>query len=166
MSFWNVNYTTVIDYVTPPSKRKSVFLSFVNALLSPLQTLNNALFNAYFADLQKRAKRTGQKIILEKTLNEVFVVPPSTPIFIDNNGDDIDPIYFYNDGESYPPIYFYNEGESYAPIYFYNEGELDLNGLFTVYVPFVTSATYPDVKISSEVNKYAPFGTKHKIINY
>jgi len=72
MSFYDVNYDLVVDRISPPYKRKNIFLAYLNALLSPLQSLHIGLFTTYRNDVLKRLQYNSQRLKLEQTLNEVF----------------------------------------------------------------------------------------------
>lgn len=142
------------DYA-PPNKRGEKSLAWYKSLLKPLQTINEYFYNIYFVDVKLRAKRNAQKIVLEKTLNEVFGT--GTSIFIDNTGDNLETIFFYNSFEGYPPIFFDDF------VYLYNILEYSKNRLFIVYVP---KNVLNLAQLKAEVEKYRVAGTIYEVIEY
>lgn len=161
-----IDFFLIASRLAPPNKRGSISLSWLYVFMTPMNTINNAFFGVYLVDVRKRAKRTGQKIVLESTLNEVFNPGNPRKITIDNSGDDLANSYFYNENEGYPAQYFYNENEGEQPFYFYNESEYDGLGDFVVFVPIEVLNTFSLAQISAEVDKYRPAGTQFSIITY
>lgn len=164
--------TYLIDFfllaarVAPVNKRGFIHLAWLNVFMSPLKTLNDALFRVFFVDVKTRAKRTGQKIILEKTLNSVFNPNGVSLITIDNSGDDIESLYLYNSNEGYEPGFFYNENENQLPVYLFEESEYIGITDFVVFVPLPVVVNFTDAQISAEVDKYRPIGTTFSIKHY
>ncbi|MCP4502067.1 MAG: hypothetical protein GY822_19085 [Deltaproteobacteria bacterium] len=148
------------------NKRKPIHQSWVNVFMKPMNTINNSFFGVYLVDVRNRSKRTGQKIVLEGTLNELFNPGNSRKISIDNSGDDLANSYFYNESEGYPAQFLYNESEGEQPFYLYNESEYQGLGDFVVFVPTEVLNTFSLAQISAEVDKYRPAGTKFSIITY
>lgn len=163
MAFYDVNFNILINRVSPPNKRGAVHLAWLRCLVAPLNTLNVAFFTTYFNDVKARAKRTGQKIILEDTLNTVF---NSSGIRIDNTGDNLGIDYFYREDEGYEAIYFYDEAEGEEPNYFYSPEEYIGAREFVVLVPTAVLSNFSEAQIKAEVNKYRPAGTTYKILTY
>lgn len=160
-----IDFDIQVQRLTPPQNRKPAFLAWLRALVAPLNSLNADFFGTYFPDVTTRAKRTGQKIVLENTLNQVFNPSLSPPIYINNTGDDIETIYLYNEGEGYPALYLYNELES-LPYYMYNDSEYSPEFNFIVYIPSAVLGSYNVNQIIAEVNKYKPVGRTFTTIEY
>jgi hypothetical protein len=161
-----IDFFLLASRINVVNKRKPIHQSWLNVYMTPLMTLNNAFFNVFFPDVRQRAKRTGQKIVLEQTLNIVFNPGNPRKITIDNSGDDLGTSFFYNSNEGYPPQTFYNESEGEEPFYFYNENEYDGLGDFVVFVPVEVITNFTIPQIESEVDKYRPAGTNYQIITY
>ena len=161
-----IDFFLFVARVAPVNKREIIHLAWLNVFVTPMKTLNSAFFGVYFPDVTSRSKRTGQKIILEQTLNLVFNPLGVSLITIDNSGDNLGTNFFYNSTEGYPPQTFYNYPEGETPVYFYNNSEyFDLTN-FVVFVPVAVLSNYTNAQISAEVDKYRPAGTKFSIINY
>ena len=152
--------------VATVNKRLAIHLAWLQVFVTPLNTLNNAIFGVYYPDVKSRAKRTGQKILLEYTLNAVFNQFGLNQISIDNSGDDLSTVYFYNYSEGYPNHFFYNESEAEEPFYFYNSTEFYGTGDFVVMVPTAVFSNYSQGQITSEVDKYRPAGTSFSLKQY
>ena len=152
--------------LNPPNKRTPIHQSWLNMFMAPLATLNDSFFNTYFPDVQKRAKQTGQKILLEQTLNNLFNPGNARKITIDNSGDDLGTSFFYNSNEGYPAQYFYNENEGETPFYFYNQSEYFGLNDFVVFVPIEVINNFTVDQVRSEINKFRPVGTKFNLKLY
>ena len=161
-----IDFFLMASRLAPVNKRLSIHLAWLNCYVTPMKTLNDAFFGVFFIAVKNRAKRTGQKIILEQTLNDVFNPEGVSRITIDNAGDNLETSFFYNSNEGYPGQTLYNETEGEEPFYFYNEEEyFELTG-FTVYVPLFVLSQYTVNQIRAEVDKYRPAGTTFKIKTY
>jgi hypothetical protein len=164
MRIYNVNNGILSNLNTPPNKRGVVHLSWLKALLSPLQTLNDNFANVYFPDVFARSKRNAQKIVLEHTLNSIFNANSFPLIYINNTGTLIDIISFYTKDETNPvPIYAKSEGN---PLFIYTKEEYFNGGMFVVNVPSAVIPNFNENQIKSEVDKYRPAGTKYEINIY
>lgn len=161
-----IDFFLLASRILPPNKREPIHRSWMDVFMSPMKTLNNSFFGVYFLDVKERAKRTGQKIMLEQTLNITFNPGNSRKIHIDNSGDDIESVFFYNSNEGYPPNYLYNEYEGETPLYLYNESEYSGGKEFVVFVPSEVLSNFSLAQIAAEVEKYRPAGTKYSIITY
>ena len=161
---FEIDFYIQSENLSPPNKRKERHLAWLRCLMAPMNSFKE-LFNVVFEGLQKRAKRTGQVIILEDTLNLTFNIGGIDPIYIDNLGDDIQLLFFYNSNEGYPAIFFYNEAEG-NPGYIFNETEVSNNNIFKVYVPINVFNNFTEAQIKSEVLEYTSAGVSFQIIQY
>ena len=164
MQKYEVDNKKQANWNTPPNKRGNIHLSWIYALVSPLNTLNTLFSKTYFPDVLSRSKRTAQKIVLEDTLNKVFNDVGFPLIYINNTGLLVDVVYFHRLSEN-KPTYIKSLSEN-EPLYLYNESEYFNGGEFVVYVPLSVISNFNVNQISSEVNKYKPAGTKFKIQTY
>ena len=166
MSIFDLNYNLLVREYLPPDKREDKAVSWLTALLEPLQTLHDDTYLVYKPDVTGRAKQNGQKIILESILNEVFSVVGPQFIYIDNTGDNITADIFYNESEALPPFILHNESELEPPVYFNNEVELTNNKEFIVYVPLAIYTAVGEPAIKYEVDRLRPYSTFYTIQIY
>lgn len=165
-SIYDINFNIFVNENLPPNKREEKQKAWLGALVTPLQTLHDDIFNVYRPDVIARAKHNGQKIIMESVLNSTFGVVAPPYIYIDNTGDDKRPETFYNEFEGYPPQTFFNESELEPPFYFVNQSETIQNNDFKVYVPSAVLASFGSPLIASEVDRLRPYSTNYLIISY
>ena len=161
-----IDFFLMASRLAPVNKRMVIHLAWLQCFVTPLNTLNDAVFGVYFPDVKARAKRTGQKILMEYSLNIVFNPGNPRKITIDNSGDNIGVNFFYNSNEGYPAQTFYNEAEGETPFYFNNELEYEGGTDFVVYVPTEVLSNYSEAQVKNEVDKYRPAGTSFTIITY
>ena len=166
MGIYDINFNTLTREFLPPDKREDVEVSWLTALLEPLQTLHDDTFITYKAEVITKAKQNGQKILLEDTLNNVFGVVGPQFIQIDNSGDDVTPDIFYNESEGVTPFTLYNESEAQPAVYFNNEAELTNNRIFIVKVPIAIYTAVGETAIREEVDRLRPYSTFYTIITY
>jgi len=166
MSIYNLDFDLLIKEYLPPDKRKPVEISWLNALLAPLQTLHNDTFLVYRPYIIGQAKQNGQRIIMESILNDVFNVTGPQFIYIDNSGNNILPDIFFNESEGLTPFVFYNESEGQPPAIFNNESEVTNNRRFVVFVPLAIYNLYGPSNISAEVDRLRPYSTFYTIQSY
>ena len=166
MSVFNVNMDLIIKEYLPPDKREDVQISWLNALLTPLQTLHDDTYLVYKPYITDRAKQNGQKIILESVLNNIFGVVGPQFIYIDNSGDNVTPDIFFNESEGLPPFTLHNESEAEPHVYFNNESELTNNRNFVVFVPLAVYTAVGEPAIKEEVDRLRPYSTFYTIQTY
>ena len=165
MGLLDVNFDIISEYLTPPEIRLPKQSAWLRCFMKPLNDLIIDFGEVFYIDVVARAKRSGQKIILEDTLNKVFNSTGAQSITIDNTGDDLEFDFFYNSGESYPPTFINTEGFG-DPTFIYNSFEyIGLND-FIVFVPSSVLANYNENQIIKEVEKYNPVGTNFTIKEY
>jgi hypothetical protein len=129
---------------------------FLASLLKPLQTLTDAmeLFNN---NLITRAYYNGQKMVLQKALNEIFTLPANT-IIIENNQEASAALYTYNVFET-SPLYFSNVAEA-NPVYTQNIAEVGGSYDFLVKIPSGIYSAELNRKVIAETNLLKLTGTR------
>lgn len=114
MQVYNVNWNQLIIWLLPISLRKSKVVSYLVALIKPIQNLFVDFL--YFRNQQLYdAEINGQTIKLERVLNDTFD-PVERRIYI-TDGDYFTPPVFYEEYKNLPVI-FYEEGNTDNPIYY------------------------------------------------
>ncbi len=138
-------------------------MSWVSALVSPLQTMNAWLWEFVQATRYKMYL-TGQVIYLEHYLNDLFD-PDLRRIFISNSVPATAPFVF-NKVEN-NPVYIYNKAEAEDPFYLRNIADYLSQYDFIINVPSdITLTTAFTNQIRSAVNYYKQAGKKYTIINF
>ena len=166
MSVFTLNTDLIVREYLPPDKREDKEISWLNALLAPLQTLHDDTYLVYRPDVTGRAKRTGQRIVLESVLNDVFNVVGPQFIYIDNSGNNVTSDIFFNQSEGLPASFFFNQSEGQPAFFLKNESELTNNKEFKVYVPTAIYLANGEDTIRSEVDILRPYSTIYTIIQY
>lgn len=166
MGVFNLLYNNLVVEYLPPDKREDKEISWLTALLTPLQTLHDDTYLVYKPYIEDRAKQTGQRIILESVLNATFGVVALPKIYIDNSGNNVLPDIFFNQSEGLPPFTLYNESELQPPIFFNNESELTNNRNFVVFVPIAVYTAVGEPAIKEEVDRLRPYSTFYTIQTY
>lgn len=163
---FNIDFGLMGKRLTPPNKRGASHLAWIRSFLSPLQFLNQSFFNVFFPDVKLRARRTGQKIILENTLNQEFNPDQtSSLIFISNNQGAVNIEFIYNESELIEIDYFDNESEG-NPVFISNLSEIVSSSSFTVFVPSFVLNNFTEGAIAAEVDRYRPVGSTYNIVIY
>lgn len=153
-----VNFDILAKKLSPISKRGAKSLAWLYSLIEPMNTINNDFFVLFYGDLVDQAKRTGQKIVLEDTLNNLF--DPERRIYIDNSGDDIASTYIYNFSEGYEPFFVKTEAEGEYR-YLFNHTEESEGGGFVVYVPWQVFNNFEPNLVIAKIEQYRPAGTTY-----
>lgn len=165
MALLDVDFDIISKYLTPPELCKPRHNAWIRCFMRPLNDLMTDFGDVFFIDVLAKAKRSGQKIVLEDTLNKVFNPLGLKRITIDNTGDDLEVITFYNSYEGFPPTFINTEGFG-GPTFFSNSFELNNLTAFVVFVPTEVLANFNENQIRNEVLKYNPEGTTFTIIIY
>ena len=94
MAIYDVTYSLISERLLPPFKRTPILLAYLNAALTPLQTLRDWIFNDYYnggteidgsgtvIGINERLKYNSQTILLEYILNNAL---GTSTITIDNS---------------------------------------------------------------------------------
>jgi hypothetical protein len=136
---------------------------FINALVYPLQSLTNEneiLFNQYRADQY----RNGQKMVLQKAINDVMGYP-ANEVIIQTTQNFSEPVFFYEFiGEPEFPVFIWEEGEL-DTFYLYDVTEIGSEqGDFLVLVP-AAHATPDEIRhITSLTQLYKLAGKTFAIV--
>lgn len=148
-----VNFQNLIFGLLPYFLRKVKSISFVNALIKPLQQIN-ARFVALRSDTLFLLSFNAQIIYLEKYLNIVYLnsnAYPNNIHIVDTANVSFD--YFYNKSESQLPKYFYNNADAHAPTYLKNTSELTSTADYNVLVPSgtITQTDYLGINFDENI---------------
>lgn len=162
---YDINYTDFVKDYLPPDKREEKEISWLVALLAPLETLHIDTFGAYRTDIIYRAKQNGQKLLMESILNDTFGVVALPFIYIDNSGDNVEPTVFFQTTEGLDGVLFFNVSEL-TPQFMSNEIEVNNNKEFKVYVPIAVYTSVGEPAIKKEVDRLRPYSTIYQIITY
>ena len=141
-------------------KGNGSFLRFLQSCLSGLQTLNNK-FNAYTQSVQEDIKFNGQKIYLQRRLNDLYD-PTNRAIYIVTS-QNIETKYIFDNSESQTD-YIYNIIEASAPFYIGDISEAGLGYEFIVYVP--VALVYNDEAFDATINRYKAVDKRYIIQTY
>lgn len=165
--FENITWTTQARRILAPVMRRGTsFVLFVQSLIKPLETVN-AAWVTFEADVRKRSKFNGQKIVLQEALNDIFGVTVAPFIQVETNQVVGAANYFYKEAESDPdPNYFYKEAEPGGINYFYKESEGGGQTNFTVKIPVGIHTAELEARVSAETNKYKLAGMTFDIVTY
>lgn len=160
MALFDVDFQIIGEKLIPTRLREPRATAWVRSLLAPIVELKTAFFDVFFVDVSARAKRSGQKLILEEVLRFEF---QNLSIYIDNSGDDNEINFFYNSFEGRAATFFSLVSSGLAR-YFFNRYEFDDLREFKIFVPSVVLTNFTEEQIRAEVDKYRPAGTKFQII--
>lgn len=150
MAKYNFNPFNYVKQAVPSFIRGAKLLSYLKALLAPLNTLI-VLFNTYVSNSRYLANFTGQEVYLEHLLNDRFD-PVQRRIYIDDGVAAILPPFVFNKVEQ-RPVYVYNKVEN-QPLYIYNKTEYGVGNDFIVYVPNAILNTLTQTQIEATVLLY------------
>jgi hypothetical protein len=123
-------------------------LRFLQACLSALQTLNN-LFNAFTQNAQENIKFNGQKIYLQRRLNDLYDPTQRRIYIVTEQG--IETKYIYDNNELQTD-YVYETIEASAPFYISDINETGADYDFIIYVP--VSLIYNANAFNATVSRY------------
>ena len=137
MAIYDVTYSLICERLLPPFKRTPILLAYLNAALTPLQTLRDWIFNDYYnggteidgsgtvIGINERLKYNSQTILLEYILNNAL---GTATITIDNSDPTIiNYKYFFQDSEiaiddTLNQYLYLNNGDNNA-LYLFQESE-------------------------------------------
>lgn len=141
-------------------KGNGSYLRFLQACLKGLQTLNDA-FNAYTSATQEDIKFNGQKIYLQRRLNDLYDSTLRRIYIVTQQG--IETKYIWRNSESQTD-YIYRLSEASTPFYIGRIGEIGDEYDFIVYVP--VSLVYNDDAFNATINRYIASDKIYKIETY
>jgi hypothetical protein len=132
--WYKIQYNKLVVLLLPTFLRKPIFVSFLRALILPLDQIYYSWYNWRIENIYK-LQHTGQVCSLRGSLNDKF--------------DQIQRRIYLGDGQQNPTAYIYTQAEAQnvftniesepkqGTLYVYTEAETADNGLdFIVYVPF------------------------------
>jgi len=146
--------------------RRPNLLAIFKSICKPLIDLNED-FQANVAEIEYCLTITGQKIYMEKLLNECFdpylnriTIRNNNPnkfLFLYNNEENKAPINITNNGEPLPQTYDFNtESLVDAEVFVLNQSEVEILYDYTVVYPAVM--TINEQEFINKINKYNPSG--------
>lgn len=161
---YDVNFSDAAKKLSPPNKREPKLLAWLKVLLQPIQSLRDSIFNIYKAELFKKAGYNGQKIVLNRLLNDYLEITENPKVYIEEYSFNDSFVCFENPiisskaytDKLYSVNYIYT---SYTPV------DKD----FIVYIPLdnwnATSALQK-VEFESIIRDYKLYGTLHEITTF
>ena len=156
-----INYRFLIFNLLPVRYRKNKLFSILSVISSQLYKFWTYNFRSYRLNTLLLMRINGQKIILQKYLNDYF---QSTGIYIINNFNNINFIFLYKISEN-NPIYLFKQNEILeTPVYFNRKEETFSTFSFTVYIPSAVIAIYPQYQIEYIVNKYKDASMTYNVV--
>lgn len=141
-------------------KGNGSFLRFLQACLKGLQTLND-LFNTYTIAVQEDIKFNGQKIYLQRRLNNLYDNTNRAIYIVTTQG--IETKYIFDNNESQTD-YVYDISEASTPFYVGNVNEIGAEYDFIIYVP--TSLVYNDDAFNATITRYIAADKRYLIQTY
>ncbi len=169
-AMYNVNLTTIIDWLLPSFLKGPTIVAFLRAAVLPLQNLHFSL-DAFRTQKHYELSITSQVIWLEKMLNKLYDPINEDIYIVDVGASNQVNIYFDSEVKRPPILFFASEtATEETVIYFNSESVNEFN--FTVMVPAALYSTLvvnnnsllSNMKIN--INKYKIFGTVYIIKSY
>lgn len=155
---YNINIAILIGQLLPTFMRLPVVVSWLTALLAPVQWFVDNTWNAAVADISDKVKYNGQIIYLEHILN-VRYNSGGTEVYILDVAD-IEYFYLYNKAEGVTTNYLYNASEAATPKYLYNWSEIATQIDFIVMIP---AALYATLSANNQLPNVTALVTYYKI---
>lgn len=141
-TIYDVDFPAQAKQILPSQKRKPKNLSYLTALLTPLQTIQNAVLIVFRGSINEQLKYSAQTIVFEAVLNKVFgatsTVPDERIKIINANGVTNANKYVFNRPELQQEVFVFNRTESEDATegaVIYNRSELMPEADFDVIVP-------------------------------
>ena len=141
-------------------KGNGSYLRFLKACLKGLQTLNDT-FNAYTLATQEDIKFNGQKIYLQRRLNDLYDNTQRRIYIVTQQG--IETKYIWDNAESQTD-FVYDASEATTPFYIGDTGEIGGEYEFIVYVP--ASLVYNDEAFDATIARYKAVDKRYIIQTY
>jgi hypothetical protein len=162
MSRYIIDFASLAKLLLPPFLRQAKMLSWLRALVKPIQSLN-IRFNALMSRIRYRMRFNGQVMYLKHILND-FYDPVLRRIYLGDGNVLGLPEYIYNRVELRPK-YLRNRSEGIAVPYLRNRMEYDMAVDFIVWVPNALLSADPELarKIRALVNHYRLSGRRFRV---
>lgn len=123
---------------------------FISGLAQPLQ-YQSGIMDSFYIDLLARSQYNGQKMVMQKALNEIFATGYGAhEIIVQLNNSLTDYLYFFEASET-SPEYFFESAEA-TPVYFFEPSETPPAASFTIKIPVADYTAELDRRIKAEVN--------------
>lgn len=147
---FNWNIENWINKMLPLERKTPINMSWIKALLSPLQTLQD-LFAAKCTDLDFKVKYSAQQKVLGGMLNKLFD-PTDKRIYIETISDLVpDVLIDFDDESTDAPLLDFDDESSDGVLLDFDDEEGDYD--FNVYVPAALAGD--EDKIKSWVRLYS-----------
>lgn len=146
---FNWNISSWLNKVLPKERKTTINVSWLNALLSPIQTMADT-FATKCLDWDFKIKYNSQQKILEGLLNKLYD-SSLRRIRVETIADLAPPVILYHDAEEPTGPVLYFDGESADGPILMHDGEESAYD-FRVLVP--TSLTSSEAQIKSWINRY------------
>lgn len=165
---YRIEFSRMVNRLVPVKLRTFgvIHLAWLVACVQQLQVLNFSVFEVWFEDVKRRARRNGQKLIFETALNEELNDGGAFPIRIENKDLDFEQIYFHTEVENYTAEINYFDPIGGAPVYFESSNVFEQFNGFIVWIPNSVLTNWGEPKIISEIEKHRVAGTKYQINYY
>jgi hypothetical protein len=167
MADYSIHILKLIAGLSPHYLRQNRYMDWMDVLLSPFQHVNDWLVSLTH-HIRYRTAFTGQVILLEHLLNDIFD-PVSRGIYItDGNAIPISITYLESEINT-PPIYTWLEVETQLTpsIFTFMESELEVSYFdFVVHVPIGLGLVPANARLHAWVKKYKIAGKRYTINLY
>jgi len=154
------NITKHVSRITPPQWRNTFMLSWLEALLVPMRTLNDA-FLVWVDARRVELTYNGQTIHMERMLNDIFD-PQARRIKIVHSIDQREFDYFAGEGQQ--PDFDYWQSEGAGPRYLYLLFEYDISQIdgFRVVLPVELAAI--ENQVIGQILRYKLATIHHELL--
>ena len=137
---------------------------FISSLIQSLQ-FNSDQLDPFYENLLKRSKYNGQKMVLQKALNEIFATGGGAhEIIVQTILDPTTYLYFYEPSETVFE-YFFEPSES-DPIFFFEPSETPSPYDFEVKIPVADWTAELQRRVTSETELIKIVGKTFTVITY
>lgn len=137
---------------------------FISSLIQALQFNGNAM-DTFFSNLLTRSVYNGQKMVLQKALNDIFATGGGAHlIIVQTSLNPVQLLYFYEPSENIPQ-YFYEPSEPNA-VYFYEPSETPDPYDFYIKIPSADWTAEYARRVASETNLIKIVGKTFNVITY
>lgn len=156
-SIFEVDFIKLSRLLMPPRLRKINHVSWVQALINPVNSLYQQFRRNRDANLY-RLKITPQVVYLEKLLNDRYDIAEKRIRLVD--AINFEPVYIYQEAEDKNRA-LYLESEA-KPVYLYTEEEIgQVSADFYVMVP--ASVSFDESEMIALIDTYKLAGKSYKI---
>jgi hypothetical protein len=158
--------TRFVTYMLPSFLRKTKQISWLKALLAPMDRLNSELVT-FATDTRYALNFTGQVISLERLLNDTFDNSLRRIYISDGNRQEK---FVALTGSNNPPtpeqVIFRSEASSFTGENFAVYSQSDSNQVYDFQVNVPTGLSYNAGQLNALMNKYKKAGKKYNIATF